>query len=92
MDGIDYNEGVITSIDRGGDGIDVGFGEQFQAAGAQAEALGPQADLGGTFLATHIKHFLLGRQGRRDLQHQRTLTNARVAREQHDRTRHDAAT
>ena len=74
------------------DALEAGLGEQVERRVADAEPLAARLDLMLGFLARAVEHRAdRARHVRRRLQQQRRLADARLAAEQHQRSRDDAA-
>ncbi len=90
LDRID-DEHVGLGLLRGGDDLfDVGFGEEQERLGRDAEALGAELDLPQRLLAGDVEHAAI-RQVLAQFGHQRALADAGVARDERQRAVHNTA-
>ena len=93
LDGIDDHEfRGVAGGERRHDVLDEGLGGELDRRARQTEAGGPQANLGGRFLARDVDDPAAGSRHRRTgLDQKRRLANARLAPDQGRRSRHKAS-
>ena len=92
LHGVDDEEFGGDLVDLAEDRGEVGLGGEVQLVVEGARAAGAEPDLGGGLLGAHVEHAAAGGgDPRGDLEEQRGLADARLAREQDGRTRDDAA-
>ncbi len=92
LDRVDDHERRPEPGDLFEDPLEAGLGEDVERRALDAEALAARLDLVLGFFARAVEHRPDGlREVRRRLQQQRRLADARLAADQHERSRHDAA-
>ena len=89
---VDDQELGLHLVDVAEDRREVGLGGEVELVVQRAGALGAQAHLGGGLLGARVQHAPAGSRAlRRDLEQQRRLADAGLARQQDRRAGHDAA-
>ena len=93
LDGIDDGHHRPCLFEMLDDAVEVVLGQHHQAIALDAKALRPQLQLLHRLLARHVEHGAIGAGDLAgQLQQQGRLADARVATNQHQRARYDAAT
>jgi hypothetical protein len=82
---------LVARCDAREHGLDARLGEQVERHGAHAEALGAQADLLERFFSGDVARPDARREIRERAQQERRLADSRVAADQDDPARHEAA-